>query len=191
MTIERPMFPPRAESVDSLSSQTATGQPDSGSLLSESPKPAQGLSRRNMLAGLAVMPIALPAAASGSDPIFAAIDACRTAKQASDHGYARKGWLHALAEKKFGEGHREARNAFVDEALGGDQDDYTDAFAVALSDAYEAFAQTVPTTLAGLFAMLIFVDEAIDEDRFVCDVLDVTVFSSFATAAKSLIGRQA
>lgn len=45
MTIERPMFPPRAE----------------------------GLSRRNMLGALAVLPVAMPAAATEPDPVFAAI----------------------------------------------------------------------------------------------------------------------
>jgi hypothetical protein len=39
MTIERPMFPPRAESVDSFSQQPAIGQPDRGNLTSESARP--------------------------------------------------------------------------------------------------------------------------------------------------------
>jgi hypothetical protein len=39
MTIERPMFPPRAESVDSFSLQPAIGQPESGNRTSESPSP--------------------------------------------------------------------------------------------------------------------------------------------------------
>jgi hypothetical protein len=39
MTIERPMFPPRAESVDSFSRQPAIGQPESQIRISESPKP--------------------------------------------------------------------------------------------------------------------------------------------------------
>ncbi len=39
MTIERPMFPPRAESVDSFSHQPATGQPESGNRASDSPNP--------------------------------------------------------------------------------------------------------------------------------------------------------
>ncbi len=43
MTIERPMFPPRAESVDSFSTQPAIGQPESGNLTSDSPKPVQAL----------------------------------------------------------------------------------------------------------------------------------------------------
>ena len=46
MTIERPMFPPRAESVDSFLLQTTIGQPEKQCRLSESRKPAEGLSRR-------------------------------------------------------------------------------------------------------------------------------------------------
>jgi hypothetical protein len=37
MTIERPMFPPRAESVDSFSLQPAVGQPESENLTGDSP----------------------------------------------------------------------------------------------------------------------------------------------------------
>jgi hypothetical protein len=42
MTIERPMFPPRAESVDSFSLQPAIGQSDGQTLIGDSPKPAEG-----------------------------------------------------------------------------------------------------------------------------------------------------
>jgi hypothetical protein len=43
MTIERPMFPPRAESVHAFPPQPAVGQPGGESLTSESSKPAEGL----------------------------------------------------------------------------------------------------------------------------------------------------
>ena len=108
------------------------------------------------------------------DPIFAAIQACRTAKRESDAAYARVNSLHALA-----------RHAYIKKALGCDEDAYTEGPASALWDAYGAFAETVPTTLAGLFAMLIFADQITDHDR---DALGVTIFSTFATAAKALIG---
>ncbi|MGY4437051.1 hypothetical protein ACVWWO_009528 [Bradyrhizobium sp. F1.13.1] len=42
MTIERPMFPPRAESVDSFSAHPATGQLETGKLTSESPTRVTG-----------------------------------------------------------------------------------------------------------------------------------------------------
>jgi hypothetical protein len=43
MTIERPMFPPRAESVDSFLPQPAIRQPESQTLTSESPTPLEAL----------------------------------------------------------------------------------------------------------------------------------------------------
>jgi hypothetical protein len=64
----------RAESVDSFTAQPAIGQPVTGERISESRKPAEGLSRRTMLGALAVLPVALPAAAAVADPVFAAIE---------------------------------------------------------------------------------------------------------------------
>jgi hypothetical protein len=43
MTIERPMFPPRAESVDSFSHPPAIGQPESQNLTGDSPRPFEPL----------------------------------------------------------------------------------------------------------------------------------------------------
>jgi len=43
MTIERPMFPPRAESVNSFSLQAVIGQPESENLASDSPSPFEGV----------------------------------------------------------------------------------------------------------------------------------------------------
>ena len=103
---------------------------------------------------------AIAGGTDGDDPIFKAIEACRVAKEASDHAYARKDWLLAIARKKFGAAQTEAINAFIGEALGCEQDDYSDGPAAALWNSYEAFAETVPTTLAGLFAMLVFAGES-------------------------------
>jgi hypothetical protein len=93
------------------------------------------------------------------------------------------------AQKKFGAGPAqcEARNAFVDEALGCDQDDYSDGPAVELWDTYRTFAQTVPTTLAGLFAMLAYAGEIADCEPEALD--ETTILSTFATAANALVGR--
>jgi hypothetical protein len=41
MTIERPMFPPQAESAYAFASQPATQQPSQETLASESPKPGE------------------------------------------------------------------------------------------------------------------------------------------------------
>jgi hypothetical protein len=48
MTLQRPMFPPRAESVDSFSLQPAIRQRENGYRLSESRKPAEGLCRSDL-----------------------------------------------------------------------------------------------------------------------------------------------
>jgi hypothetical protein len=63
MTTERPMFPPRADSADSISHQPAIRQREAACHLSESSKPAEGLSRRFVLAGVASA-AALPMAAT-------------------------------------------------------------------------------------------------------------------------------
>ena len=190
MTIKRPMFPPRAESVDSFSLQPGTGQPGSQTLTSESPKPAGGIGRRGLLIALAGLPVAVPAAAAADpDPILEAIQTCRTAKQASDEAYSRVKQLadefRQLAVEPANK--VEARRAFMDRALGCDEDDYTNGPASALWDAYDDFIQTVPTTLAGLSAMLVYAaeitccegDPPFDEG---------TIFPTLAAAAKALIG---
>ena len=66
----------RAESVDSFSRQPAIGQPHGQTIASDSPKPAEGLPRRNALACLAALLVALPAtvAAIEPDPVYAAIE---------------------------------------------------------------------------------------------------------------------
>jgi hypothetical protein len=88
MTINKPMFPPRAESVDSLSPHPAIGQPETECRISESRKPAEGLSRRVVLAGVAAggaalgagLPLPASSAATArryaeADPILGAIEA--------------------------------------------------------------------------------------------------------------------
>jgi hypothetical protein len=74
MTIERPMFPPRADSVDSFSHQPAVHHRPEERPASDSPKPAVGLSRRMALAGLATLTVGLSATAAEPDPVFAAIE---------------------------------------------------------------------------------------------------------------------
>ncbi len=154
MTIERPMFPPRAESVDSFSPQPAIGQPESQTLTGESRKAAKGLSRRAALAGFAMLPAAVPALAAVAgiptpDPVFALIEA----KQAADVAHLNSCNVLNEAERRYGVGSDEAEAAFID---GGP----------ACHAAYEAaclLASTPPTTLAGILAVLRFVNEI--EDR--------------------------
>ncbi|WP_426615756.1 hypothetical protein [Bradyrhizobium sp. McL0616] len=145
-----------------------------------------------MIAGLAVLPATLPApvlaATAEPDPIFAAIQVCITAQQNADEAYARVNRLLASARERFGAGddQRRARHAFVERTLGCDEDAYTDGPSAILWDAYHNFADTVPTTLAGLFAMLIFADGIEQRGDLVLD--DMTILSRFATAAEILGG---
>lgn len=100
MTIVRPMFPPRAESPDSFPAQPATGQPETAERTSESRKPFGGLSRRGMIAGLAVLPAAVPAAAStvGADAELIALG--KQLEPLVDAYYvAREVWAPALWER--------------------------------------------------------------------------------------------
>jgi hypothetical protein len=96
--------------------------------------------------------------------------------------------LQELAEKRFGSAdeQRRARQAFV-ESIIGDEDEYIDDAANVMWDAIDTFAQTVPTTVAGLLAMLIYAKEV--ADRGDCDAFDdAEIFSTLATAAKACPG---
>jgi hypothetical protein len=103
MTIERPMFPPRAESVDSLSPQAAIGQRESETLASESPKPVEGLSRRLLLGGVAALPAAavgIPAAASTINADAELIALGREFEILVDSYYvAREPWARAMVQR--------------------------------------------------------------------------------------------
>src|SRR5207237_10928423 len=104
---------------------------------------------------------------------------------------ARVSQMNKLASETVGSAREqfEARDAFVGDILGEHPDDYGDGPAVALWDEYEAFADTVPTTLAGLFAMLAYAGEVSDHEP---DVLaEMGIISTLAIAAKSLIKAQA
>jgi hypothetical protein len=104
MTIERPMFPPRAESVDSFSHQPGIGQPERPTLASESGKPAKGMSRRAALAGLAALPAAgavtMPASALAVSADAELIALGRQLEPLVDAYYvARETWACALTQR--------------------------------------------------------------------------------------------
>jgi hypothetical protein len=149
MTIERPMFPPRAESVDSFSHQPAIGHPVRGAPISESGKPVEGLSRRNLLGALAVLPVALPTAVAAPDPIFALI----AAKQAADIAHGNAIDVQDDADARYGHDSEQAWEA--DEAC-------EEACHRAMDAAWQ-LAITAPTTLAGVVAMLRFANQHEDE----------------------------
>lgn len=166
MTIERPMFQPRAESVDSFSNRPATRQPEAAKRTSESRKPFGGLSRRGMIAGLAVLPAALPAAAAAMAPQGFECLVDEPALEAEDPAFAL---IRAkrLADVK----HRGAIDAqAVAERVHGVRSDATreaaelsEAACVAANDAAWDLVMTLPTTLAGIAAMLNFANQFEDE----------------------------
>jgi hypothetical protein len=150
MTIERPMFPPRADSVDSFYRQPAIRQPECGKLTGESRKPAEGLSRRTLLGAIAVLPVApaVAAAVDLPDPAFALIAAKRDADVAH---------CEAIDAQDVAETDHEYDAPAVQEAF----DRCGDACRV-VNEADWRLASTPPTTLAGVAAVLRFVNEVED-----------------------------
>jgi hypothetical protein len=74
----------------------------------------------------------------------------------------------------------------------GDTDELTEGPADAAWDARDQFAETVPTTLPGLLAMIVYANELAEQDP---DALtdgesNRTLLQTLATAAEALIGRQ-
>jgi hypothetical protein len=112
MTIERPMFPSRAEAVDSFSLRPDIGQRESGNLASESRKPAERLSRRLVLAGVASA-AAIPIVAAA--PTARTVDAdliefgARFEPLVDQYYVARKPWARLMVaartehDRKYGE----------------------------------------------------------------------------------------
>jgi hypothetical protein len=106
--------------------------------------------------------IAFPSRVVDEDPIFAAIDSCRRAKRKADAAYAS-----------------------------GKSEACTNEMAQALWESYDDFAETVPTTVAGLAAMLIFAAKICEwGDHDVLGEEPGIVMTSFATAAKTLLGKR-
>jgi hypothetical protein len=148
MTIDRPMFPPVADSVHAFPAQPATRQPESETLTADSLKPVGGLSRRLMLAGLAAVgiPTSARVAARERDPIYDAIekhrDACkaRSAAVRADFGYEEETCC-------VGQMTPEQRRIYnkLEQATG-------DAWGH-LDDVSIDLVTTKPTTLAGVIAL--------------------------------------
>jgi hypothetical protein len=142
-----------------------------------------------MLGGIAMLPAALPVAAdAAADPIYAAIAACREARKVADIACSRTSALYREAKEKFGDDDtREIRlmhRDYIKGILGMDGDDYTDGPALALYEAYDDFTLTEPTTVAGLFAMLIYCGEIVEREPDVLEFVDWA--PTLAAAAKSL-----
>ena len=172
MTIERPIFPPAAESVHSFSLQPAIAQPESGNLTSESGKAASGLSRRTMLGALAALPAALPAAAEPlSDPVFALIEAHRAAHIA--HGDALVVQDRLEKTGNIEEAWRVSENPCCVE-----------------NDAFDALVAAPATTRPGLLAQLAYFQKlaADDETDWMFDdrIQARVLIDSFAASLKNI-----
>src|SRR5437667_9224788 len=114
-------------------------------------------------AAIVMAPAVAPATPMQADPIFEAIAACRDARKVTDQAFAKVRDLRREAKRLFGAGEeqRGLRQAYIESFI-GDEDEYTDGPCDAVWATNEAFAQTVPTTLAGLFAMLAYAGEIED-----------------------------
>jgi hypothetical protein len=73
----------------------------------------------------------------------------------------------------------------------GDTDELTDGPANAAWAARDDFAETVPTTLPGLLAMILYANELAEDDPDAFGDGDCTLLQTLAAAAEALIGRQA
>jgi hypothetical protein len=158
MTIERPFFPPRAESVDSFFHQPAVGQPDGQNRTVESRKATAGLSRRRALASLAMLPATtLPAAPFiGTNAVLIPLSK-KLERLVDDYYAAHKVWSPALAAA-----HRECEDCVANhtefeeacERNGVERAAETlDAVAVELSPIANAILALPVTSIEGLRAV--------------------------------------
>jgi hypothetical protein len=191
--------------------------------------------RRRLLtvaAGTAVAAMAIsPSAHAANDPIFAAIEAHRTAYATMQAVFAEHRKAHELADAKVGPAHldipsmadpgetveasfwmdveraiphekfpdlnahhnrlldeRKAAHAAIVESLIGDEDEATNEVCGPELKALYAFAETVPTTLPGLLAMIIYGGNIVEQDAEAFADSNCPFIQTLATAAKSLIG---
>jgi hypothetical protein len=120
-------------------------------------------------AGGAVAALALPTAgASEPDPIFAAIEAHRKVAAVEQAAWDEVNRLTALADEKI--------DPSFECAL-------TDGPNAAACDAVDEFAATIPTTLPGLLAMIVYASELDDNDPEAFGICR----QSLATAAQALM----
>jgi hypothetical protein len=139
------------------------------------PKPTNTTTRRHLLtiaAGGAVA-AAIPAdirayPGHAADPIFAAIEAHRKANAVEQAAWDEVNRLHELADEKISP---------------SDEHALTDGPNAEAFDAQKEFAGTVPTTIPGLLAMIVYASELDDQDPEVFSDCRETL----ATAAQALM----
>jgi hypothetical protein len=80
---------------------------------------------------------------------------------------------------------RRAARAAITEPLIGDEDEATDEASAPELEALEDFEETIPTTLAGLLAMVAYAGELNEQNADAFD-RDSPIFENMATAARAL-----
>jgi hypothetical protein len=121
-------------------------------------------------------------AALAIDPIYAAIDAHRKVNAVALAEWAESTRLYELVDEKYvGQDREDAR-----EALRGHEETISNGSNAVAYDAQAEFAATVPTTLPGLLAMIVYASELDDEDPEVFSDCRETL----ATAAQALMRGQ-
>lgn len=138
------MLPPAADSVHAFSHQRAPDDRPDETPLGDSPKPVRGLTRRSALAGLAMLPVAVPAVGAAVDPVFELIEAHRKAHAA--HMASLE--LGKRFELRYGLG----RGNWISEKPCHDE-----------NDAFEELVAAPATTMQGLLAKLAYFDELAGE----------------------------
>jgi hypothetical protein len=86
---------------------------------------------------------------------------------------------------------RRAAHAAIVESLIGDEDEATNEVCGPELTALHAFAETVPTTLPGLLAMIVYAGECSAHEADAFADSDCPLIENLASAAKALIGGQA
>jgi hypothetical protein len=84
---------------------------------------------------------------------------------------------------------RKAAHAAIVESLIGDEDEATNEVCGPELKGLRAFAETVPTTLPGLLAMIVYAGECSENDAEAFADPDCSLIETLATAAKALIGK--
>ena len=101
------------------------------------------------------------------DPIYTAIEACRNARRCFEWACAE---ADTLSENSY---------VSVDRMSG-----FIDHLWLSECDSYGEFAETVPTTAAGVLAMIAFADEALERNPDAFDKAEM--HSTLATAVKQM-----
>jgi hypothetical protein len=81
---------------------------------------------------------------------------------------------------------REAHAAIVESLIGGDEDELTDEPCYGELDTRDAFSETVPTTIPGLLAMIVYAGEITNRDPEAFADSNCSLIETLAAAAKAI-----